>query len=113
MTHKYDQPFTRSTPDTRKPKYIHVSVAVGVEQDPETRMLIPQRTPKGEGSTARRATPKRARFGQVKSVGHDWPGAYLGKLASIETAQRLRRAAKAKARRDVPRQKLLKEALPE
>lgn len=60
----------------RQVRYAHTSVLVGVNKDQVTGMLIPTRTPKGEGSTARRTKPKRVRFGEVKRVGHDWAGEY-------------------------------------
>ena len=56
----------------RQIRYAHVSVAVGVSKDPRTGMLTGIRTPKGQGSTATRLTPK------VKvRKRHDWPGEYL------------------------------------
>jgi len=70
----------------RKIRYAHTSVLVSVNKDPETGMLVPTRTPKGEGSTAKRAQPKqpskrdRLRF---NPIGHDWAGKYLGRLASV------------------------------
>lgn len=36
-------------------RYAHVSVLVGWERDPKTGLQIPTRTPKGKGSTAKRA----------------------------------------------------------
>ncbi len=55
----------------RQIRYAHVSVAVGVSKDPVTGMLTATRTPKGQGSTARRTVPKvRAR------KRHDWAGEY-------------------------------------
>ena len=82
---------------SRQFRYAHVSVNVSVSKDPETGMLIPTRTPKGEGSTATRKTPKRIRFGDAKRIGHDWPGNYFGRLASVEKLQRDRRNAKINA----------------
>ncbi len=70
----------------RQIRYAHVSVAVGVSKDPRTGMLTGIRTPKGQGSTATRVTPKvRAR------KRHDWLGDYPGCLASVEVAARGRR----------------------
>lgn len=43
-------------------------------------MLTPTRTPKGEGSTAKRAKPKlpsKRDAACFNRVGHDWPGAYF------------------------------------
>src|SRR5271168_535777 len=73
----------------RQIRYAHVSVLVGVNKDPETGMLTHTRTPKGEGSTARRAKPKQGRG--PKRIGHDWPGIYPGRLASVEVQARARR----------------------
>jgi hypothetical protein len=84
----------------RKRRYAHVSVAVGVNMNTDGSLLVPTRTPKGEGSTAKRAAPK---SGARKVKGHDWPGAYLGKLASIEQLQRDRRNAKSRGREVVRR----------
>jgi hypothetical protein len=84
----------------RKIRYAHTSVLVSVTKD--AGMLIPTRTPKGEGSTAKRAQPKqpserdRLRF---NPIGHDWAGKYLGRLASVEALQRTRRNARKHARR--------------
>ncbi len=65
----------------RQIRYAHVSVAVG--EDSVGRVV---RTPKGQGSTATRLTPK------VKArKRHDWAGEYLGRLASVEVAARERR----------------------
>jgi hypothetical protein len=75
----------------RQVRYAHVSVNVGVNKDPVTSMLTPTRTPKGEGSTATRAKPK---SGARRVKGHDWAGTHLGKLASVEAAQRARRNTK-------------------
>ena len=86
----------------RKIRYAHTSVLVSVNKDEVTGMLIPTRTPKGEGSTAKRAQPKppskrdRLRF---NPIGHDWAGKYLGRLASVEALQRTRRNARKHARR--------------
>ena len=80
---------------SRQFRYAHVSVNVSVSKDPETGMLIPTRTPKGEGSTATRKTPKSGARKRIKS--HDWPGNYFGKLASLEKLQRDRRNAKINA----------------
>ena len=77
----------------RRVRYAHVSAAVGVGKDEVTGMLIPTRTPKGQGSTATRITPKAAK---VKR--HDWPGEYPGRLASVEAAARFRRSAARNAR---------------
>ena len=61
-----------------------MSAAVGVGE--LNGRAVPVRTPKGQGSTATRLTPKvRAR------KRHDWPGEYLGRLASVEVAARGRR----------------------
>ena len=43
----------------RQVRYAHVSVQVGVSKDPESGMIVPIRTEKGSGSTAKRARPKR------------------------------------------------------
>ena len=62
----------------RQIRYAHVSVAVGVNVSEETGMLTPTRTPKGEGSTARRAKPKQASKAAKRHAvrrGHDWLGA--------------------------------------
>ena len=70
----------------RQIRYAHVSVAVGVSKDPRTGMFTGIRTPKGQGSTATRLTPKvRAR------KRHDWAGAYPGRLASLEVQAKARR----------------------
>lgn len=42
----------------RQIRYAHVSVNVGVNVDEVTGMLTATRTPKGKGSTAKRANPK-------------------------------------------------------
>jgi hypothetical protein len=85
----------RTTPAERRKarqvRYAHVSVNIGVIKDPVTGMLTPTRTSKGEGSTATRKIPK---SGAPRKKGHDWAGAYLGKPASVESAQRARRNAK-------------------
>ncbi len=96
----------------RQVRYAHVSVAVGVSKDEVTGMLTPTRTPKGEGSTATRAKPKlpskrdAACFNQI---GHNWPGAYPGRLATIEAAARQRRKINQLKRQ--PLAQLLQEAL--
>jgi hypothetical protein len=86
----------------RQIRYAHVSVRVGLNTSEESGMLEATRTPKGEGSTAKRAQPKqpskrdRLRF---NPIGHDWAGKYLGRLASVEALQRTRRNARKHARR--------------
>lgn len=93
---------------SRKIRYAHVSVLVGVKQDELTGMLVHTRTPRGKGSTATRLTPKllskrdkqRVKFG-TGSIGHDWAGAYRGRLASIEAMRRARRNSKKKSRREL------------
>ena len=78
----------------RQVRYAHTSVLVGVNKDPVTGMLTATRTPKGEGSTARRTTPKvRPR------KAHDWLGAYPGRLASLEVQAKARRKANQLKRR--------------
>ena len=79
---------------SRQFRYAHVSVNVGISKDPVTGRLIPTRTPKGGGATATRKTPK---SGPRRVKGHDWPGNYFGKLASLEKLQRDRRNAKINA----------------
>ena len=86
---------TASRRAERKLKYVHTSVLVGVTTDPVTGMLIPSRTPKGEGSTATRLTPKSKARAQK---GHDWLGIYFGKPASVEALRRTRRNARKHAR---------------
>lgn len=96
----------------RRGRYAHVSVNVGAEKDPITGILMPTRTPRGEGSTATRLTPrtnKRGRAYEPKRRGHDWPGAYLGIAASKEVIKRARRKVNQLARR--PLSQLLQEAL--
>lgn len=39
-------------------RYLHVSVLVGTAKDPATGCIVPTRTQKGKGGTARRATAK-------------------------------------------------------
>ena len=80
----------------RKIRYAHVSVKVGVTVSESTGMLIPSRTPKGEGSTATRKEPKSKARTQK---GHDWSGIYFGKPASVEKLRRDRRNARKHARR--------------
>jgi hypothetical protein len=106
----------RSTAASRRAartiRYAHTSVLVSVNKDEVTGMLIPTRTPKGEGSTAKRAQPKqpskrdRLRF---NPIGHDWAGHYPGRLATLETAARGRRKVNQLAR--LPLAQLLTEAL--
>ena len=86
-----------TTEERRKSRQLrnaHVSMNVGISKDPVTGRLIPTRTPKGGGSTATRKTPK---SGARRIKGHDWPGNYFGKLASVEKLQRDRRNAKINA----------------
>ena len=94
----------RSTTNDRRAgrqlRYAHVSVAVGVSKDEATGMLTPTRTPKGQGSTATRLTPKQ---GARKVKGHDWPGRYIGKLASVEAEARFRRADNIRTREEMRR----------
>ena len=80
---------------SRKLRYAHTSVNVAVNKDPITGMIVPTRTPKGEGSTATRLTPK---SGARNKNGHDWPGEYLQRPAAVEMLQRARRNAKRKIR---------------
>jgi methylmalonyl-CoA mutase N-terminal domain/subunit len=95
----------------RKVRHAHTSVLVGVNKY-ETGMLIPTRTPKGEGSTAKRAQPKqpskRDRL-RLNPIGHDLAGKYPGRLASVEKAARDRRKVNQLKRR--PLTQLLTEAL--
>ena len=49
-----------------KVRYAFESVAVSWEVDKATGVLMPTRTPKGRGSTARRANPKPTRVGQAR-----------------------------------------------
>ncbi len=86
----------------RKLKYVHTSVLVGINTDPETGMLTYTRTPKGEGATARRKEPRRTKRGALrtgKPKGHDWAGAYLGRLASLEALRQTRRNARKAGRK--------------
>lgn len=56
--------YVRTTATSRKAvalasmRYLHVSVLVGSMKDPATGCIIPTRTPKGKGGTARRSAPK-------------------------------------------------------
>ena len=79
----------------RQVRYAHTSVLISVNKDPVTDMLIATRTPKGQGSTATRLTPKSKARAQK---GHDRPGNYGTRLASVEMLQRQRRNAKINAR---------------
>ena len=90
----------------RKRKYVHTSVLVGVTTDPVTGGLIPSRTPKGEGSTATRKEPRKTKRGALrvsKPKGHDWAGAYPGRLASLEALRQTRRNARKASRADLLR----------
>ena len=86
----------------RKRKYVHTSGFVGVTTDPVTGGLIPSGTPKGEGTPATRKEPRKTKRGYLlvpKAKGHDWAGAYPGRLASLEALRRTRRNARKHARR--------------
>lgn len=83
----------------RQIRYAHVSVNVGVNISEESGMLTATRTPKGKGSTAKRAKPKIVKWCTFPKIkGHDWPGAYPGRLASLEKLRRDRRNARKRAR---------------
>lgn len=87
---------TASRRANRQIRYAHVSVLVGVSTDKVTGLVQFTRTPKGQGSTATRSTPranKRGRVYEPPRGGHDWAGAYPGRLASVETEARVRRSA--------------------
>ena len=87
---------TTSRRAERQIRYAHVSVLVSVNKDPVTGMLTATRTPIGQGSTATRAKPKCASKAAKRHAtrrGHDWVGAYPGRLASVETEARVRRSA--------------------
>ena len=87
---------TTSRRAERQIRYAHVSVLAGVNKDPVTGMLTATRTPIGQGSTATRAKPKCASKAAKRHAtrrGHDWVGAYPGRLASVETEARVRRSA--------------------
>lgn len=92
---------------SRKIRYAHVSVLVGVKKDELTGMLVYTRTPRGEGSTATRKEPRRTKRGALRVAQpkkHDWAGAYPGRLASIEAMRRARRNAKKHSREGARRQ---------
>ena len=91
----------------RQVRYAHTSVLVGVNKDPVTGMLTATRTPKGEGSTATRKEPRKTKRGRLlvpKTKGHDWAGAYPGRLASLEALRRTRRNARKAGRAQAVRE---------
>ena len=54
MSYEKTTAASRRAAREKRTKYIHVSVNVGKMKDPATGMIVPSRTPRGQGGTARR-----------------------------------------------------------